>query len=101
MNDILIEQTEARVDHSKQWRLTDRTTSRSIIVTFDRDLETTMKVHRTFSFNRFESEQLNRLCPLVSELDANYTLNLDCETVGVAFMPLSSTQAKQLMTPAE
>lgn len=101
MNDILIEQTEARVDHSKQWRLTNRATSRSITDVLRRRLETTMKVHRTFSFNRFESEQLNRLCPLVDELDANYALNLDCETVGVAFMPLSSKQAKQLMIPAE
>ena len=65
MSNTIIEKIDAREDKDKTWRLSDSQSGHYLNVIFDRNLEEGMKVKRNFSFNRFESEQINELTKLL------------------------------------
>jgi N-acetyl-anhydromuramyl-L-alanine amidase AmpD len=56
-----------------------------------------MKRKRNFSFNRFESEQLNELHKLVEQIKDNYSLVLDQNVIGLDYLPLTAANAQSLL----
>lgn len=98
MNETLVEKIEARHDYSKAWRLANKENGHYIDVTFNIDLEHVMREHRNFSFARFVSEQLNELSKLTPSLTKDYTLTIDQEAVAPTYLPLTTTQAEDLLT---
>ncbi|MDN2453454.1 MULTISPECIES: hypothetical protein [Lactobacillaceae] len=97
MNNTAIEKTEARVEKDTEWRLSNQENGYFLDVVFCKKLENTMKNKRNFSFNRFESEQLNNLHSLITELDGNFKLILDEKVIGLDYLPLSSDDAADLV----
>ncbi|MFT8950559.1 MAG: hypothetical protein ABF991_10135 [Liquorilactobacillus hordei] len=97
MNNTAIEKTEARVEKDTVWRVSNQENGHFLDVVFCKELEKTMKNKRNFSFNRFESEQLNNLHSLVSNLDENFKLILDENVIGIDYLPLSSEDAADLV----
>lgn len=97
MSNTIIEKIDAREDKDKTWRLSDSQSGHYLNVIFDRDLEEGMKVKRNFSFNRFESEQINELTKLVPHLTSDYSISIDSNAVGLAFMPVANCDAKSMM----
>ena len=53
MTETVVEKIESRQNHSKAWRLSDKESGCFLDVTFNIDLEKTMKEQRNFSFSRF------------------------------------------------
>ncbi|KRL05386.1 hypothetical protein [Liquorilactobacillus oeni] len=98
MDNTVIEKTEARAGKNTEWRLSNSANGHFLDVIFNKDIEEAMKRQRNFSFNRFESEQLNNLRSLVEGLDHNYKLVLDKKTIGSDYMPLAGSDAKPLLT---
>lgn len=98
MNELVVERTEARAEKNTVWRLANKKTGHFLDVIFDKGLEEKMKIHRNFSFNRFESEQLNELQKLARKINDNYQLVLDQDVIGLNFMPLSADIAASLLT---
>lgn len=96
MNDTLIEKRESRSEKSKEWRMSNGA-GHFLDVVFSIDLENRLRTHRSSSFSRFQSEQLNKLEKLVSGLTHDYRLTIDEEAVGLAFLPLESCAARKLM----
>ncbi|KRL00916.1 hypothetical protein FC81_GL001750 [Liquorilactobacillus capillatus DSM 19910] len=92
-----MERTEARAGKNTEWRLSNGENGHFLNVIFSKEIENEMKDNRNFSFNRFESEQLNRLRPLVETLESNYELILDNNVIGSDFLPLSSKDAAHLL----
>ncbi|MFT8461679.1 MAG: hypothetical protein ABF741_08285 [Liquorilactobacillus ghanensis] len=97
MNDMMIERTEARAEKSTVWRLSNKVNGHFLDVVFDKNLENQMKRKRNFSFNRFESEQLNELHKLVERIKDNYSLVLDQNVIGLDYLPLNAEDAKSLL----
>ncbi|KRM07148.1 hypothetical protein FC89_GL000466 [Liquorilactobacillus ghanensis DSM 18630] len=97
MNDMMIERTEARAEKSTVWRLSNKVNGHFLDVVFDKNLENQMKRKRNFSFNRFESEQLNELHKLVERIKDNYSLVLDQNVIGLDYLPLNAEDAKPLL----
>ncbi|KRM92060.1 hypothetical protein [Liquorilactobacillus cacaonum] len=97
MNNTVIERTEARIEKNTEWRLSNQKNGNFLDVVFCKELENTMKKKRNFSFNRFESEQLNNLHSLVSNLNGNFKLVLDEKVIGLDFLPLSADVASELI----
>ncbi|MFT8459314.1 MAG: hypothetical protein ABF804_02965 [Liquorilactobacillus ghanensis] len=97
MNDMMIERTEARAEKSTVWRLSNKVNGHFLEVVFDKNLENQMKRKRNFSFNRFESEQLNELHKLVERIKDNYSLVLDQNVIGLDYLPLNAEDAKSLL----
>ncbi len=97
MNNTVIEKTEARVEKDTEWRLSNQKNGHFLDVIFCKELENTMKNKRNFSFNRFESEQLNNLHSLVDKLDGNFKLVLDENVIGLDYLPLSPDEATDLI----
>ncbi|MCP9312208.1 hypothetical protein KBX31_02695 [Liquorilactobacillus satsumensis] len=97
MDNTVIEKTEARAEKNTEWRLSNSENGHFLNVVFGKDVEEAMKRQRNFSFNRFESEQLNNLRALVPELDHDYELVLDENAIGSDYMPLAADDAKQLL----
>ncbi|KRM88853.1 hypothetical protein [Liquorilactobacillus vini] len=93
MNNLTVERTEARAEKSAVWRLINQETGNFLDVVFDKGLEKAMKVHRNFSFNRFESEQINELQKLVAKISDNYQLILNQDVIGLDYLPLSADNA--------
>ena len=98
MTETVVEKIESRQNHSKAWRLSDKEGGCFLDVTFNIDLEKTMKEQRNFSFSRFVSEQLNELSKMVPSLTSNYSLAIDRAAVGPAYLPLDNAKAKPLLT---
>ncbi|GET07756.1 hypothetical protein SY111_03800 [Ligilactobacillus agilis] len=59
MNETIIKKLESRMTEAKAWRLENSETGHFLDVVFSLNLEDKMRNKRNFSFNRFESEQLN------------------------------------------
>ncbi|AUJ32688.1 MAG: hypothetical protein ABF483_06990 [Liquorilactobacillus nagelii] len=97
MNDMMIERTEARAEKSTVWRLSNKINGHFLDVVFDKNLENQMKRKRNFSFNRFESEQLNELHKLVEQIKDNYSLVLDQNVIGLDYLPLTAANAQSLL----
>ncbi|GBG94805.1 hypothetical protein LFYK43_12640 [Ligilactobacillus salitolerans] len=95
MNNTVVEKTEARKQKSKEWTISNDS-GHFLRVIFSLDLENNMKNVRNFSFNRFESEQLNNLSPLVPDLKEDFELTLDEGVIGNAFLPLDAKSAQPL-----
>ncbi|GKS81590.1 hypothetical protein LPAF129_12760 [Ligilactobacillus pabuli] len=95
MNNTVVEKTEARQDKDKEWTISNED-GHFLRVTFSVALENNMKNLRNFSFNRFESEQLNNLSPLVPSLTDDYELIIDDSVIGNAFLPLDAQKAEPL-----
>lgn len=93
----MIERTEARAEKSTVWRLSNKVNGHFLEVVFDKNLENQMKRKRNFSFNRFESEQLNELHKLVERIKDNYSLVLDQNVIGLDYLPLNAEDAKSLL----
>ncbi|MFT8407377.1 hypothetical protein [Liquorilactobacillus nagelii] len=97
MNDMMIERTEARAEKSTVWRLSNKINGHFLDVVFDKNLENQMKRKRNFSFNRFESEQLNELHKLVEQIKDDYSLVLDQNVIGLDYLPLTAANAQSLL----
>lgn len=95
MNNTVVEKTEARQEKDKEWTISNEA-GHFLRVIFSVSLENDMKNQRNFSFNRFESEQLNNLSPLVANLKDDYELTVDCAAVGNGFLPLDAETAQPL-----
>ncbi|WP_405075919.1 hypothetical protein ACI3EJ_09095 [Ligilactobacillus acidipiscis] len=95
MNNTVVEKTEARKEKDKEWTISNEA-GHYLRVVFSVALENNMKNLRNFSFNRFESEQINNLSPLVAGLKDNYELKIDDSVVGNAFLPLDAKKAGPL-----
>lgn len=93
----MIERTEARAEKSTVWRLSNKINGHFLDVVFDKNLENQMKRKRNFSFNRFESEQLNELHKLVEQIKDNYSLVLDQNVIGLDYLPLTAANAQSLL----
>ena len=59
MTETVVEKIESRQNHSKAWRLSDKESGCFLDVTFNIDLEKTMKEQRNISFSRFEKWSLH------------------------------------------
>ncbi|KRL42366.1 hypothetical protein FD45_GL001139 [Liquorilactobacillus nagelii DSM 13675] len=94
---MMIERTEARAEKSTVWRLSNKINGHFLDVVFDKNLENQMKRKRNFSFNRFESEQLNELHKLVEQIKDNYSLVLDQNVIGLDYLPLTAANAQSLL----
>ena len=101
MDNTIIEKIDAREGKDKYWRISDSQSGHYLNVVFSKNLEDGMKEKRNFSFNRFESEQLNELSKLIPNLKSNYKLSIDSKAVGINFMPIAGNDAKDLMIEAE
>ncbi|KRN88412.1 hypothetical protein [Ligilactobacillus ceti] len=97
MDDTIIEKIESRSEQDKEWRLSSRTTGNYVNVIFSKDLEENMKKKRNFSFNRFESEQINQLMSLVAELPGNYSLLINQDVIGLDYLPIDKATAQPLL----
>ncbi len=95
MNNTVVEKIEARKEKDKAWTISNDS-GHYLRIIFSVDLENKMKNVRNFSFNRFESEQLNNLSPIVPELKDNYELKIDEGVIGNAYLPLIAEKAKPL-----
>ncbi|HIZ96146.1 MAG TPA: hypothetical protein H9803_05520 [Candidatus Ligilactobacillus excrementavium] len=95
MNNTVVEKTEARKEKDKEWTISNDA-GHYLRVIFSVALENNMKNLRNFSFNRFESEQLNKLSPLVAHLTDDYELKIDDAVIGNAFLPLDAQDAQSL-----
>lgn len=93
----MIERTEARAEKSTVWRLSNKINGHFLDVVFDKNLENQMKRKRNFSFNRFESEQLNELHKLVEQIKDDYSLVLDQNVIGLDYLPLTAANAQSLL----
>lgn len=100
MNETIIQKIEARKEKDKEWRLSNQD-GNFLNVIFSVTLENQMKQQRNFSFNRFESEQLNELSKLVPKLTANYQVQINQQTIGAGYLPLSSELALNYLQKIE
>lgn len=100
MNETIVQKIESRCDKDKEWRLSNKN-GNFLDVIFSVKLENTMKQQRNFSFNRFESEQLNELSKIVPKLTANYQVQIDNHTIGAGYLPLSSELAVNFLKKVE
>ena len=64
-------------------------------------LEDAMKKKRNLSFNRFESEQINNLSHLVTNIQEDYVLNIDESNISSSYLPLKGIDALSYMKTAE
>ncbi|WP_178197992.1 hypothetical protein [Ligilactobacillus sp. Marseille-Q7487] len=95
MNETIVQKIESRIGKNKEWRLINKD-GHFLNVSFSINLENNMKKLRNFSFNRFESEQLNELSKLVPSLTADYNLHINQELTGSTYLPVSAENAVSL-----
>ncbi|MCQ2557088.1 hypothetical protein [Ligilactobacillus equi] len=97
MDNTVISKIESRLEHSKVWKISNQA-GHYLEVVFKYDLENEIRNIRNFSFNRFESEQLNALLSTVDSLEQNYRLELSQENIGSGYLPLSADKARSCFT---
>ncbi|MCP0886534.1 hypothetical protein LB941_04180 [Ligilactobacillus sp. WILCCON 0076] len=97
MNETIIKKLESRMEKNKAWRLESTQTGHFLDVVFSTNLEDTIRNKRNFSFNRFESEQLNELSRLMPQLENDYRLELTSSNIGLGYLPLKADVAQPLL----
>ena len=97
MNETIIKKLESRMTEAKAWRLENSETGHFLDVVFSLNLEDKMRNKRNFSFNRFESEQLNELSKLVPAWENDYRLELNSTNVCLGYLPVSVDSAQSLL----
>lgn len=100
MNKIII--SKLNNDENKiEWRISNSETGRYLNISISRALEDAMKKKRNLSFNRFESEQINNLSHLVTNIQEDYVLNIDESNISSSYLPLKGIDALSYMKTVE
>ena len=100
MNKIII--SKLNNDENKiEWRISNSETGDYLNISISRALEDAMKKKRNLSFNRFESEQINNLSHLVTNIQEDYVLNIDESNISSSYLPLKGIDALSYMKTVE
>ena len=100
MNKIII--SKLNNDENKiEWRISNSETGHYLNISISRALEDAMKKKRNLSFNRFESEQINNLSHLVTNIQEDYVLNIDESNISSSYLPLRGIDALSYMKSVE
>lgn len=100
MNKIII--SKLNNDENKiEWRISNSETGYYLNISISRALEDAMKKKRNLSFNRFESEQINNLSHLVTNIQEDYVLNIDESNISSSYLPLKGIDALSYMKTVE
>ena len=92
MNKIII--SKLNNDENKiEWRISNSETGHYLNISISRALEDAMKKKRNLSFNRFESEQINNLSHLVT--------NIQESNISSSYLPLKGIDALSYMKTVE
>lgn len=95
MKSTLIKKID-NVGEDKAWSLIDEKSGHQVTVIFSKTLERDLH-RRNHSFDRLQSEQLNAVLNVMSQLgDHNYILEVNQENIGNSIIPL--TQEKLLQS---
>lgn len=88
MKSTLIKKID-NVGEDKAWSLIDEKSGHQVTVIFSKNLEKDLH-RRNHSFDRLQSEQLNAVLNVMSQLDDhNYILEVNQENIGNSIIPLT------------